>query len=188
MVSKKPRGSDFLCWSSSKEKRYKRGLIEAPCQDVLRHFPLRASRSGDQPFRMDTQEIEVDAGPVIEPIEVCRAGQLHEVLVTGQISRQDHQVVPTIRGTGNRLLVGHPAWRDIGLAAEDGHHPGGTALRIEFDGAEHIAVIGERQSRHPELDRALDHLADARGAVQQRVLAVVMQMNEVGVFHGDWNE
>ena len=45
---------------------------------------------------------------------------------------------------------------------------------------EHVAVLGDRQRRHPQLDRLIEQLLDAAGAVEQRVLGVQVEMDEIG--------
>src|SRR2546430_17680064 len=54
-----------------------------------------------------------------------------------------------------------------------------------MDGAVHDAVVGEADRGHPELGGAGDHRGNAAGAIEQRVLGVVVEVNEGfrGVLH-----
>ena len=72
---------------------------------------------------------------------------------------------------------------DVDLAADDRLDAGGHRLLVELDGAEHVAVVGDRQGRHAAFLGALDQVADLDGAVEEAVLAVQMEMDEIGVFH-----
>jgi hypothetical protein len=47
-------------------------------------------------------------------------------------------------------------------------------------------VVGEGQGRELERLGAIDQLLETGGAVQQAVLRVNVQMDEVGVFQGDF--
>jgi hypothetical protein len=67
---------------------------------------------------------------------------------------------------------------------------GGRVLRrvharfVEFDRAEHVAVIGDGQCRLVHLACTLDDVADARRSVEQTVLRMRVQMTEGWRGHG----
>ena len=50
---------------------------------------------------------------------------------------------------------------------------------VKNDGRKQVTVLGDRQRRHPELDRLVEKLVDAAGAVEQRKLSMEMKVNEV---------
>ena len=58
--------------------------------------------------------------------------------------------------------------------------PSSRAARIELDDAAQRAVVGERHGRHAQLLGPLDEALHTAGAVEQRVLAVDVQMDEIG--------
>ena len=53
-----------------------------------------------------------------------------------------------------------------------------AALEVELGNAEHVAVVGQRDGRHLELDGALHHVGDARGGVEDREARVVVKVDE----------
>ena len=53
-----------------------------------------------------------------------------------------------------------------------------AALQVEVGDAEHVAVVGQRDGRHLEVDGALDHVGDARSPVEDREVGVVVQVYE----------
>ena len=65
----------------------------------------------------------------------------------------------------------------VGLEPEDRLDPVRPAGLVVLDRAVHHPVVGEPERRHPELRRAGGHRLDLAGAVEQRVLAVDVQVN-----------
>ena len=85
-----------------------------------------------------------------------------------------------IRGFARRAaLRAAVAGRDVHLAAEDRLDAALSRLVVEGDRREHVAVLGDGQRRHLQLDRAVEQLLDPARAVEQRVLRVQMQVDEV---------
>src|SRR5687767_1316600 len=76
-------------------------------------------------------------------------------------------------------LVAPIARRHIDLASEDGIDASLLGLIVEGHGGKHVAVFRDRHSRHLEFSGAVEHLADAAGAVQERELRVQVQMDEL---------
>ena len=56
-----------------------------------------------------------------------------------------------------------------------------AALQVEVRDAEHVAVVGEREGRHLEVDRALHHVRHARGRVEDGEVRVVVEVDECHV-------
>ena len=74
---------------------------------------------------------------------------------------------------------------DVGLAAEDRLDALLVGLLVEFDGAEHVAVVGDRQGGHFVLLGQVDDGIETAGTVKERVLAMGMQMHVIyEVAHG----
>jgi len=81
-------------------------------------------------------------------------------------------------------FLGEPApARYVRFAADNRLDPGPLRLDVELDGTEHVAVIGDCQRRHLVLVGQLDYGVEPTGAVKQRILAVRVQMDEIGVLH-----
>ncbi len=58
--------------------------------------------------------------------------------------------------------------------------PGPPDLAVELDRSEHVAVIGQRQRRHAGVLGGRSHVGDPVGAVEEAVLAVEMEVDEIG--------
>src|SRR5580704_15393688 len=77
------------------------------------------------------------------------------------------------------------AGREIDLATDDRFYAVGAALLVEFDRAEEITVIAQRQRRHLQLGGAPGQFRDSARSVEQAVLGVDVKMNEgFGRGHG----
>jgi hypothetical protein len=50
---------------------------------------------------------------------------------------------------------------------------------VKHDRRKHVAVLGDRRRRHLQLHHAVEQLLDPARAVEERVLAVQMEMDEV---------
>ncbi len=82
---------------------------------------------------------------------------------------------------GVRLLLGAGTRRHVHLGADNRLHADLLRRLVELDCPEHVPVVGDCQGGHPELGRQLDHSLDARRAVEQAVLSVIMEVDEVHV-------
>ncbi len=76
-------------------------------------------------------------------------------------------------------LVEPAALRDVDLAAENRLQSAVARVIVEDDRREHVAVLGDGERRHLQLDRLVEQLVDAAGAVEQRELGVQMKMDEL---------
>ena len=73
---------------------------------------------------------------------------------------------------------------EVGLEPDDRFDPVLLAGLVEVDGAVHHAVVGEPEGGLPELRGPRRHRVDLAGAVEQRVLAVGVEMDGGGVLTG----
>ena len=142
-------------------------------------LPLGTRRQRGNTRRVLAQDLVIDARLVVEALEERERGQPDQVLETLLVARQQHEVVGRI----TRAVLAAAA-RDVGLHADDRLDAGLLGLLVELDRAEHRAVISQRHRRHAEFDRLLDHARNRARAVQQRIVAVIMEMDEVGGLHG----
>jgi hypothetical protein len=142
-----------------------------------RHLAGQASRERDQALVILAEQLAVDARLVIEAFEVGERRELHQVAIALIARGQEHQVV--------RLLLAAAivaaAARDVRLHPQDGVHAFLLAGFVELDGAEEAAVVGDGERRHAELGRAGHHGVDARGAVEQAVVGVDVEVDEIRV-------
>ena len=87
-----------------------------------------------------------------------------------------------VRRVGRGLLELPPLLEALNVVAPLPHVLLGVvvlaALHVEVGDAKHVAVVGEGERRHAEVDGALDHVRDARGGIEDREVGVVVQMDE----------
>ena len=81
---------------------------------------------------------------------------------------------------GARAAVGG----HVELEADDGLDAFVEGGAIELDDAAQGAVVGEGHGRHAQLLGPLDEALHTAGAVEQRVLAVHVKMDEIGGHRG----
>ena len=145
-------------------------VLEQRRGDQSRHAP----RKDDQPFVVPGQQIHVDPRLVVVPLQKALGDQGRQVLVADVAGGQQRDVRFVAHGT-----VEPAARRDIGLAADDRREP--VLLLgpvVELDRAEHDTVVGQRDARGAILGRAPAELVHTARAVQQRVLAMHVQVDE----------
>src|ERR1700686_4845444 len=90
-------------------------------------------------------------------------------------------------GAGFRIVAGFFGKTGTGgkvnLAADDRPEPGGAALEVELQGAEHVAMVGNRQRRHPVLFGFSDQIVKTDRPVKKRVLGMEMKMVKLRRLH-----
>ena len=124
------------------------------------------------------QHLVIDAGPSVEALHVPDRGETDEVAVSLLVRREQDEM---------RVLRGRVRWLDshatvsvrhVGLAPYDRSDPGLAGLLLEGPRSEQVAVVRESDGRHPEVDGAVDQIVDPVRAVEERVLAMRVEMNE----------
>ena len=150
-------------------------ILLAALGERRHELPGGASRQDDQPLRVTLEQLAVDARAVVEALEMRRAREREQVPVAGLIPRQQREMPGRALGRGAVVAapVGH-----VALEADDRLHAGPDRLLVELDGAVEHAVIGEGQRLLPQRLRARDEIGDLRQAVEQRVLAVRVEMSK----------
>ena len=68
----------------------------------------------------------------------------------------------------------------LDLEPQDRVQPGGLGRGREPDRAVQALVVGDRERRHPELDRPRDEVVGRRGAVEEREVAVTVELGVSG--------
>ena len=145
---------------------------EEPCG-----FRGQAARQPDQPLGPLGQQLLVDARPVPEPLQVGVCHQPKEVPVAFLARHQERQVPVLLLA-----LAGSPveplARRHVGLHPDDRPDAVAAGGLVEVERPEHGPVVGEGDRRHPESGRLGAQVFHPRGPVQERVLAVGVQVDE----------
>ena len=172
---------------------FRRGLqrlaVVAEPQPGL-HLARRAAGGGDDARGVLGDDLGVHPRPLAElALERRERRQLEQVAHTRRVLRDHRQVgvgaaardvVALLAGVAPENTAGVEAGpgRDVGLNADDRLDPGLGGQVVELAGAEHVSVVGHADRRHLQPLGLGQHGSDLRGAVQHRVLGVVMQVHE----------
>jgi len=149
------------------------GLVAG--HDARGDLPGQAGGQADQAAGVPAEQLEVDAGAVVEPLQEAQGDQSAQVLIAVPVLHQQDEVEAVLAGAG--FLV--PAARDdVHLAADNGFDAGLLRLLVELHGAVQVAVVGDGQGRHSAGGGLGHQPVDGAGAVEQRVVGVHMQMDE----------
>ena len=143
---------------------------------------LQAAGERDHPLGMARQQLHVDVRlPPREALEEAGRGELDQVAEAGVAGGQQGQVVALVADLlGDRAAIVD----QVGLEPDDRLDPMLATGLVELDRAVHHPVVGEPEGRHSQLRRAGGHRVDLAGAVEQRVLAVGVQMGDGRGAHG----
>ena len=155
------------------------GRVDALVLDRARQLALQAGREGDQALAALAKQVLVHPRTVVVALEVRRGDHRDQVLITGEVLREEDEVPRLAVPLGPRVAVEAVVAGDVGLDADDRLDAGVAAERVEVDGAVKRAVIGEAERRHVQGLRARDEVAEAGQPVEQAVLAMGVQMHEV---------
>ncbi len=151
------------------------GLFHLSLQDEPGHIAGQTGRQRDKPLVLLPQQLHVDAGAVVIPLDEARGAQLDQVLVALLVLTQQHQVRVLARGGG---LVKAAAGGDVHLAADDRMDALAQALLVKIHHAVHHAVIRDGQRLHAQFLCSGDQRLYAARAVQQRVFGVQVQVRK----------
>ena len=152
------------------------GGIDIVLLDQARDLGRHAAGGGDQPLGMPGQEGMVDAGIIVEALQLGGAGDLQQVVVAGLVLGQQQQVGGLL--VFLRIALAHAARRHVGLQPDDRLDPRGLGGVEELDHPEHGAVIGEGDGGHAHLGGALGQLLEVAEAIKQRVFGMDMQVDK----------
>jgi len=153
-----------------------RSLIVAVYQ-LGGNLAFETRRGGKQTFAKFGQDFLINPRAVVESFGKTSAGQLQQIPVAGIIFCQEYQMIGRIADTA-LLPVESAAWCNVCFDAYyrlDVRRPG---LCIELDGAEHIAVVGNRYRFHFQFFAASEQFVEANRPIKQRILAVQMKMRK----------
>ena len=132
-----------------------------------------AAGERDQPRRVRLEQLPVDARLRVVALEVAERGELDQVRVAVVRLGEERQV--RVAARAGAAILG-----DVDLAAENRLHALLAGGLVEVDRTGERAVVGERDGGHLELRRAGRERRDPARPVEDRVLAVDVQMDERG--------
>ncbi len=157
------------------------GLGVVPDLERRADLAGQTAREPDQALRMRSERLLVDARPVVVALEPAGGHQPHEVPVPGIGRGDDRQVVVEVLLAGG-LLEPAPG-RDVELGPDDRLDPCLLAGLEVVDRSVHDPVVGDRDRRHAQAGGLFEQGRDPGGAVKDRILGVVVQMDETAA-HG----
>ncbi len=137
----------------------------------------QAGAQRNQAFVVPPQQLVVDSGLVIEAFRVRQRAQRNEILVSREVAGKEHQVmVPhALLGAG---LFQPGARRRVHLGPDDRADALCPAFLVEGQGAEHVAVVGEREGGHSLALCLRDKGVDGRSAIKEGEIRMAMQMSK----------
>jgi hypothetical protein len=144
---------------------------------VLRDLARHAARECDEALGVRAEQAPVDAGLVVEALDPRERREAAQVLPAAAVARKQRDVMPhaLLAGRDGRRRV---ALDEVGLAAEDRVDARLARLGVELDRPEEVAVVGERQAPHAVPRGLAEQRVDADRAVEQREVAVDVEVGE----------
>ena len=100
----------------------------------------------------------VDAGVVVETVQLCSGSYLQQVLIAFVIFCKKQQMEG--RTVEFRVLVLHTTGCHVGFQANDGLDPFRFGGFVEVDHAKHRAMVGDGNRVHVHFFNAFDQLLD----------------------------
>ena len=132
-------------------------------QRELGELAAQAAGEGDDAAAVAVQQVAVDAGLVVEAVEVRAGDELDEVRIPRVVARKQGKVV---RIAVRRCARCVGAGRQVDLTPQYGVDAGLSAGRIEIYRPVHHAVVRNAEGIHPELLTPLHHGADPAQPIQ----------------------
>ena len=127
---------------------------------------------------MRLENLAIDPRLEIEAFEERLRGELEQVGEAGLVTGQEREVVARILLAAGVFLK-PAAGRDVGLVADHRVDTGRLRRLVKLERAVKVAVVGDREGVHPQLDRAIDESIDRARPVEQAVVAVAVEMGEM---------
>ncbi len=151
-------------------------FVLAALQEQRGNLAGEAGAESDQPAGVLGQQVAVDAGLVVEALDVGVRHQADEVAIAFRVLREEDQVLEV--GVELAFLLEAAARSDVDFAPDDRLDARLLAGLVEGDDAVEHAVIGEGQPGEPVLRRPLRQILDPAGAIEQAVLGVHVQVGK----------
>ena len=142
-------------------------------------FAGQAATQDDQPLMMFRQQLFIDARTIIKAFEVPSTDEFDQITIALIIFRDGGEMVGGVADALGGAAIEPTAGSDVELASQDRFDTGGAPLAIEFQRAEHIAMIGETDRRHAVRFGGREQLCYAIGTVEQGILRMQMQVHEI---------
>ena len=120
-------------------------LRETTFQDKLGNLAADAAGQRHQPLAVLLKQFPVDARFIVETLQVSFGNELYQVLVSGLVFGQEHQVIAVFSSwsTVKSATLSH-----VNLTTDNRFYAGLPGCLIKFNHAVHNAVVGDSQAVH----------------------------------------
>jgi hypothetical protein len=154
------------------------GVVGPVLDQATAEARLEAACKRDHALGVSREQLHVDVRlPAGEALEEAGGAELDQVAEAGIVRCEQGEVVALV-ARGLRGL--DPVVDQIGLDSDDRLDSRSDTRLVVLDRAVHDPVVGQPQRRHVQLGGAGRELVDLAGPVEQRVLAVDVQMDRSG--------
>ena len=161
-------------------RRLARFLIHASRQ-IPRDLARQTRAECNNAFMVGSQHLVIHTRFIIKSLDKTLGDDLHQILIAGIIFRQQNHMIIAILAA-SRLPVKTRSGRHIDLTADDRLDPIFSGCPVKIDHAVHDAVVGNRQTVHPQFLRPGGQFFYFTRCVKQTVLCMHMQMCKCHLF------
>jgi len=142
-------------------------LLPAVVHEVARDLAREARRGDDDPLAVRREQLAVDPRLHVEAFGVRQRRELHQIAISGEVAREEHEVVVRLGARGGSAALEARAGRHVGFHAEDGLDLRFLRLLLEFPRGVHVTVVGNGQRGLFQLEGAPDEIVDPVGPVEE---------------------
>ena len=152
-------------------------LVDLVGGEMVVDLAVETAAQGDQALGMPGEQFLVHARLVVVAVEKRGGDQLDEVLVTGVVLGEQGEMAGGFLGAAGLFLL-HRTRCQVHLATDDRLDAFLVRGIVEFDGPEHVAMIGHGDGGHTVTLGLFHQVLDPHRTVQQRVLRVQVQVDK----------
>src|ERR1700686_1686356 len=159
--------------------------VIVPFHQPLGHFALQTSGKPDQPPRVLSQKFLAHPRLVVEAMQGGFRRDLHQVAIAFFVFGEHQQVVISIAvgwSASDDVVV---LLADIEFASHDRFDPDLVRGIYEMHRAKNVAMVGHGHRGHVQFMNPVNKFLDVASAVDQRVIAMEMQVDELILAHED---
>ena len=146
-------------------------------ENQMRQLTRYTTRQADQAVTVRFEQFLIDARFIVETIQICGGGHLHQILKPSAVHRQQCEMIAGLFHRG-RFFVGAATRGNVGFVSKHGVDPVSFAGGVKLDRPVQVAVIGDRQRIRSAVFDLLNQVGNAVGSVEQAEMGVAMQMDK----------
>ena len=153
-------------------------LLNAPLEEMRRDLPGNAGGGDDQPFGVSREQLAIHAGLGVEALGVGERRKFYEVAIADGVTGEQDEMVVRLAAVARARAVASISGGDIRLHPNDRLDSCLFRTLLEVPGPVQISVVRDRERGLLQLLRSADQIANAIGAVEQRVFGMTVEMDE----------